>query len=94
MAVGLGGTAAGGTVSVEIAGVTVQVTTTAGQSAADVMAALAAAINANPTLAALGVSATADAETPEVDAGVDVFASADPGLAEILPPVPVFPYAR
>jgi len=55
----LSGTAAGGSVSVTVSGVVVPVTTTAGQTATQVVQALANAINANATLQAAGVTATA-----------------------------------
>jgi len=53
----LEGTAQGGSVDVTVEGVLVSVTTSAGETSAQVLAALAAAINADSTLSGLGVTA-------------------------------------
>ncbi|HEU5454220.1 MAG TPA: multicopper oxidase domain-containing protein [Nocardioides sp.] len=83
--VDLSGTAAGGSVSITVSGVVVTVTTGAGQSAADIAGALAAAINADPGLAALGVTATAQGTRLVVDGGdITQFLSADAGLGHLL----------
>jgi spore coat protein A len=55
----LNGTAVGGSVSVTVSGQVVTVTTTAGQTGAQIAQALADAINANPALQAAGVTAAA-----------------------------------
>jgi cysteine-rich repeat protein len=49
------GTSMGGSVSITVAGVLVTITTVPGQTAAEILAALAAAILADPTLSGLGV---------------------------------------
>ncbi len=57
------GTAAGGSVSFSVDGIPLQVTTLAGETAADVAANVADAINADPTLSAMGVFAFATGNT-------------------------------
>jgi cysteine-rich repeat protein len=80
----LRGTAAGGSVSITVAGVLVTVTTAAGQTPAQVAAALAAAINANASLQALGVTATAQGARVITDGDVSSVNPADAGLTEEL----------
>ena len=82
------GTAQGGSVSVTIEGVLVSVPTSAGQNGAQVAAALGAAIEANPTLAAAGIVAEVQGEKIAVTGGVSDFTLADPGLSQ-QPPIPV-----
>jgi cysteine-rich repeat protein len=82
------GTAQGGSVSVTIDGVLVSISTSAGQSGAQVAAALAAAIEADPTLAAAGVVAEVQGEKIGVTGSVSGFTLADPGLSQN-PPIPV-----
>jgi cysteine-rich repeat protein len=82
------GTAQGGSVSVTIEGVLVSITTSAGQTGAQVAAALAAAIEADPTLAAEGIVAEVQGEKIAVTGSVSGFTLADPGLSQ-QPPIPV-----
>jgi cysteine-rich repeat protein len=82
------GVAQGGSASVTIDGVLVSVPTSPGQSAAQVAAALAAAIEANPTLAAAGIVAEAQNGQIAVTGSVSGFTLADPGLHS-QPPIPV-----
>ena len=82
------GTAQGGSASVTIDGVLVSIPTTPGQSAAQVAAALAAAIEADPVLAAAGIAAEAQAGQLAVTGNVSAFTLGDPGLSQ-QPPVPV-----
>jgi len=84
------GVAHGGSVSVTVDGVLVSIPTTLGQSAAQVAAALAAAIEANPTLAAAGIAAAVQNGQIAVTGNVSGFTLADSGLSQQpLPPVAV-----
>src|SRR5262245_45202642 len=74
------GVAAGGTIQVTLAGVSLVVVTTSGMSSASVAAAVAAAIVANPTLAAAGITATASGTTVQTNGEVEAFVVDDPGL--------------
>lgn len=85
----LSGSALGGNVSVTILGVLVQVDTTAGQTAAQVVAALASAINGNATLQSQGVGALAIGTRLESSSDFDSFAVNDAGLAGA--PIPALP---
>jgi len=76
------GTAQGGTVTLVIDAVTVPVGTTAGQSAADVLAALAAAINSNPTLQGLGTTASVVNGALVTNGEVSSVSIDDPGLSQ------------
>ena len=76
------GTAQGGSVSISVDGVVIQVTTSAGQSAADVLAALAAAINADPTLQGLGTSASVSGGELVTDGEITEVSIADAGLSQ------------
>lgn len=80
----LSGTAAGGSVSITVAGVPISVTTTPGQSAAQVIAALASAVQANPTLQAAGITATAAANRLVVNGDITSVTIADAGLTSVL----------
>jgi cysteine-rich repeat protein len=72
----------GGSVQIGVAGETVTVPTMPGQTAADLAAALAAAINADPELAAMGVVATALGEEVMVEGGdITSFAASDAGVS-------------
>jgi cysteine-rich repeat protein len=82
------GTAQGGSVSVTIEGVLVWIATSAGQSGAQVAAALAAAIEADPTLAAAGIVAEVQGGMIGVTGSVSGFTLSDPGLSQ-QPPIPV-----
>jgi len=70
----LGGTASGGSVSVNVSGHLVTVTTTAGQTAAQVAAALAAAMNAQ------GVAATAQGSRVVTTGDITSVTISDAGL--------------
>jgi cysteine-rich repeat protein len=76
------GTAEGGSVSLTVDGVVIQVTTTTGQSAADVLDAIATAINTDPTLQSLGISASVSDGELVTDGEVTDVTLADPGLSE------------
>jgi spore coat protein A len=76
----LAGTASGGSVSIVVAGETVEVTTTPGQSAADVIQALADAVNADPELQAAGISASAEGDRLVVNGDITDVTIADAGL--------------
>jgi spore coat protein A len=80
----LAGTGQGGSVSMTVSGQVVSVTTTAGQTAAQVAQALASAINANTALQAVGITATT--QGPRVITNGDITASTmtDPGLQNVL----------
>lgn len=81
------GTAQGGTIEIALAGVPLSVPTTPGQLAADVAAAVAAAIQADGALQALGVSAAASQGTLfAIGAAIDSIASTDPGIGISGPP--------
>jgi len=87
---GIYGAAQGGSVSVTIDGVLVSIPTSLGQSGAQVAAALAAAIEAHPTLAAAGVVAEAQGSQIAVTGSVSGFTLDDPGLSQQpFSPVPV-----
>ncbi len=81
----LRGTAAGdGSVSVTIEGVTVTVNPGASDTAADVAAALAAAINADPTLSAAGITATSQGGRVVTNGDVTDVTITDSGMTEVL----------
>jgi spore coat protein A len=79
----LAGTAQGGRVEVTIDGVTVGVDTTAGQTAAQVVAALASAVNADPALQVLGVTATASGSRLVTNGDITGISITDPGLSAV-----------
>jgi cysteine-rich repeat protein len=75
------GVAAGGSIALSVSGVAVGVPTTAGDSSADVAAAVAAAINSESSLQGLGVTAVAVLDGLYVLGGaIDGAASSDPGI--------------
>ena len=78
------GTAAGGTVSIVVAGRSISVTTTVGQTAVSIAQALAAAVNADSVLQAAGVSALARGDRVIVRGDIT---SADVGDVGITAPV-------
>lgn len=80
----LAGTATGGRVELTIHGVIVGVNTTFGQTAAQVLASLAAALNANTTLAGFGISAFASGTTLIVNGDITAVTLTDTGLTEPL----------
>ncbi|MCH2170718.1 M36 family metallopeptidase [Myxococcota bacterium] len=82
------GTANGGRIVLTLSGVSLEVTTLAGDSATAVANRLAQAILADPSLVAMGVTAVAVAEGVVTDATVDAFTVEDTGLA---PPLPALP---
>jgi cysteine-rich repeat protein len=75
------GTAQGGSVQFIIDGQAVSIVTLAGESAADVASKMAAAIGANPVLAALGAVATASGDQVVVAGSITSTTISDPGLA-------------
>jgi cysteine-rich repeat protein len=78
----LAGTAQGGWVDLTIQGQVIRADTTAGQASLDVLAALAAAINANPALQALGVSALVLNGHLLVVGHISAVANTDVGLSQ------------
>lgn len=80
------GTAVGGQILLEIFGIAVQVTTTAGQSAEQVAAAIAAAVLATPELT--GIQATPIVTDVVVTAPFSLPTSGDPGI-QISFPLPI-----
>ncbi|MFP6655886.1 MAG: M36 family metallopeptidase, partial [Myxococcota bacterium] len=74
------GTATGGTVTATIDGVTIQIATTAGQSANAVSSSLAAAINANASLAALNNISAVQANSIVVTGNLESLVINDVGL--------------
>jgi cysteine-rich repeat protein len=78
----LDGVAQGGSVSVTVAGEVVTIATTAGQTPSQVAAALAAAINADPELAAMGFAARAYGSRVIADGPITGAAIADAGLID------------
>ena len=88
--VALAGTALGGSVSVTLDGAAVSIGTSVGQSATDVAVALVAAVNSDPALAGLGVTAVSEDEFLITNASVDSVSISDPGLAEAAPAFELF----
>ena len=78
----LQGDPTGGTVSIVVEGVTINVVTTDGQSLEDVAAALAAAIQADVTLASMGVTATSSGSQLFVGGSYGNLVVTDPGLMD------------
>jgi hypothetical protein len=76
-----GGVAEGGAVELVLAGVTLVVPTSPGMSPASAAGAVAAAIAADPTLSAAGISASANGATLETNGELVFFLVDDPGLA-------------
>ncbi len=74
----------GGGVGVTILGQLVEVTTSLGDNASDVAVALAAAIEADPTLMGMGVTAFADGDSVVISDPIDSSSIGDPGL-DMLP---------
>jgi spore coat protein A len=77
----ISGTAAGGSISITLSGVVVTVTTTAGQSASQVAQALASAIDANASLLAAGINATAAGGRVITNGDITSASIADAGLS-------------
>jgi spore coat protein A len=82
----LQGTAQGGGVDVTVSGVLISVATTPGQTAAQVVQALASAINANSALAAMGVTASSMGNVLGTTGTIDALMITDPGLQEFVIP--------
>jgi spore coat protein A len=82
--VALTGTAQGGSVTLTVEGVQIQVTTAPGESAGQVLARLAEAIGGDPELQGLGVSAFISAGALVVGGAVTDIDNADAGLQERL----------
>ena len=78
----LRGSAQGGFVSIVVEGVSVQVFTTFGQSVADILAALAAAINADPLLASRGITAASAGGLLHIGGSYSGVIVSDPGLSD------------
>ena len=89
----LAGTAAGGSVSVTIAGVLITMPTTFGQSPTDVTEALADAIHANATLQGLGIAGLAHDGSLLVTDPLQSVTIADAGLQQSGTAVPLVPLA-
>jgi len=90
-ALDIAGTPQGGTVSIDIAGRTIQVTTSAGQTSADVAAAIAAAIEGDAVLASLGIHATSLGDQVFIGAPYTNVTITDPGVMNCDASVP-FPF--
>ncbi len=80
----LRGTAQGGRVEVTVEGQVMGVDTTAGQTAAQVIQALADAINADPTLQSLGVTAAAQGSRLVTNGDITNVTITDLGLSQVL----------
>jgi cysteine-rich repeat protein len=74
------GTAMGGRIDLVVEGVALSVDTIPGQSAAEVLAAVAAAINADPTLSTLGVQAAVVGGVLYIGGASSSFEIFDPGI--------------
>ena len=72
----------GGSVSIDIDGVTISVTTTTGQTADQIAAAIASAIQADTTLASLGITAMSLGDQVFIGAEFDNTVITDPGLMD------------
>lgn len=70
----------GGSITIIIAGVTVTVPTFPGDTESDIAARLAMAINADPTLAALGISGIASGSQLLLNTDIDNITITDPGI--------------
>ena len=82
------GTAHGGTIDFTVNGVALQVITIAGQTADQVAAAVAAAINGNTTLASMGVTASANGSQVTTNGTITSVTNNDPGITQDLPTIP------
>ncbi len=81
------GTAAGGTITLVIDGVTVDVVLTPGMTAEQVAAAIAAAINGNAALSQLGIAALANGTHVETNGDIESVNNTDPGITLTGPPL-------
>jgi hypothetical protein len=78
----------GGSIHLVISGVTLDVATSAGQSALQVAAQVAAAVNADPTLSGFGVVATAVGNEVFTNGSIDELTIEDLGLQPLVPILP------
>ncbi|HEV8337190.1 MAG TPA: multicopper oxidase domain-containing protein [Candidatus Polarisedimenticolia bacterium] len=76
----VGGLGQGGTVQITVSGVVITVNTTPGETPEQVVAALAAAINANPTLSGMGITAIAMGRRLITVGTMSAMTLGDPGL--------------
>jgi len=83
------GTAQGGSITFVVEGFEVVLVTTAGQTAAEVASAMAAAINSNADLSALGATASSVGNQVVVAGSIDSVAIGDSGLLADLPLSPI-----
>lgn len=83
------GTAEGGSVDFTVDGYQVTLLTSAGQTATDVANAMAAAINGDPDLFALGAAATGVGALLVVAGSIDSVTIGDPGLVAAVPLSPI-----
>jgi hypothetical protein len=83
------GLAQGGSVELTVSGELLQLITLHGQSAPDVIDALADLINQSPALSAAGISAVTTGQLLTINGTFDVVVIADAGLSEAPIPVPV-----
>ncbi len=81
------GVAEGGSVSVTVSSVVIPVTTNFGETAAQVVANLETAVNVNPTLQGLGLSAAGIGDSLFTDGIIDSLTISDVGLSDV--PLPV-----
>jgi spore coat protein A len=80
------GLAEGGSVEITVDGQLIVQPTTGGQTPAEVMAALAAAIESDPTLSALGVTALSAGDTLYTTGAISSVTITDPGLYQVALP--------
>jgi hypothetical protein len=83
---GVNGIAAGGTISLDISGVPVDVVLTPGMTPAQVAAAIAAAVNANATLRQLGIAGLSSGGVFQTNGVIENASSTDPGITLGGPP--------
>ncbi len=83
------GTAQGGTITLEVAGVEIVVVLMPGMTAEEVAEAIAAAINANSTLREMGIAATVDGTEVITNGPITKGSNTDPGIMlNLVPRVP------
>lgn len=85
------GTGEGGSVQLSVSGVVISVVTGPGATPAQVVAALAAAIDADPTLAALAINALATGNRLETNGDISNVSIADAGLSSAPTAMPGLP---
>jgi cysteine-rich repeat protein len=79
------GTSMGGSVSITVEGVLITITTFPGQTSAEILAALAAAILADPTLSGLGIQVAIVGDRLYVSGAATAYTLNDQGLSETAP---------